>query len=294
MNSLKRLFYRLAAPFRLIGRLLIRIFLWPGQVFSQIRIFFSEEPEEAPITETLTQAVANPAGMFSHLDALRKHLTRAILVFLIATTIAAIYNESILQFMTEPVGGLKDVIAIDVTEPLSTVMKTSLLVGFALALPYIAFELYLFIAPALRARSRIWGLLAIPAVLILFVTGMAFSYYVMLPTAVPFLLSVGGVTPQIRLSSIVNFVTRVLFWIGLSFEFPLLIFILAGFGLVNSKQLLQNWRIAVVVIAIVAALVTPTIDPISMGIVMAPLIVLYFLSIALAVLAVRNRAKPET
>lgn len=291
MHSWKKFFHRLTKPFRLIGRLFGRLFGWPRRTLHRIRVFFTEEPEEAPITETLAKTVENPEGMFSHLIALRKHLTRAILVFLIMTTLAVVYNEIILEFMTEPVGGIKDVIAIDVTEPLSTVMKTSLLVGFALALPYIAFELYLFVAPALSARARMWGLMAIPAVLILFVTGMAFAYYIMLPTAVPFLLNVGGVTAQIRLSSIVSFVTRVLFWIGISFEFPLIIFILAGLGIVNSRQLLQNWRIAVVVIAIVAAIVTPTIDPVSMGIVMAPLILLYFLSIGLAAFAGRSRAR---
>lgn len=291
MHSWKKFFHRLTKPFRLIGRLFGKLFAWPRRTFKRIRVFFTEEPEEAPITETLARTVENPEGMFSHLIALRKHLTRAILVFLIMTTLAVVYNEIILEFMTEPVGGIKDVIAIDVTEPLSTVMKTSLLVGFAVALPYIAFELYLFVAPALSARARMWGLMAIPAVLILFVTGMAFAYYIMLPTAVPFLLNVGGVTAQIRLSSIVSFVTRVLFWIGISFEFPLIIFILAGLGIVNSHQLLQNWRIAVVVIAVVAAVVTPTIDPVSMGIVMAPLILLYFLSIGLAALAGRSRAR---
>ena len=289
MQFWQRLFHWLSTPFRLLGRLFRRIFNLPRRLVKRVQIFFTEEPEETPITDTLAKTVENPAGMFSHLDALRKHLMRAILVFLIATSVAAIFNEAVLQFMTKPVGGLQDVVAIDVTEPLSTVMKTSLLVGFALALPYIAFELYLFIAPGLGQRARIWGLLAIPAVLVLFVTGMAFAYYIMLPTAVPFLLNIGGVTPQIRLSSIVNFVTRVLFWIGLSFEFPLVIFVLAALGIVNSRQLLQNWRIAVVIIAIVAALVTPTIDPISMGIVMAPLIILYFLSIALAAFAGKKR-----
>ena len=291
MKLLRRIFRIITAPFRFLGRIFRAIFNWFNRTGSNLHNFFTEEPEEVPITDTLSKTVQDPTGLFVHLDALRKHLLRGSMVFLLLTAVALFFNEQILEFMTRPVGGIKDVIAIDVTEPLSTVMKTTLLVGFALSLPYIAFEIYLFVAPGVGPGARKWGLLAIPAVMILFVGGMSFAYFVMLPTAVPFLLSIGGVTPQIRLSSIVGFVTRVLFWIGLSFEFPLIILILASLGVVNSKMLLTNWRIAVVVIAVVAAVVTPTIDPVNMMIVMGPLIALYFLSIGLAALAQRNREK---
>jgi sec-independent protein translocase protein TatC len=291
MKFFRRLLYVVTAPFRYGGRFLRNIWRGLKHFGNRIKIFFTEEPEDSPIGETLSKTVSDPSGMLVHLDALRTHILRAILFFFLTTAVAVVYNEQILQFMTKPVGGLKDVIAIDVTEPLSTVMKTSLLVGFGLALPYIVFELYLFIAPGLSPRARISGLLSIPAVLILFVMGMAFAYFVMLPTAVPFLLSIGGVTAQIRLASIVDFVTRVLFWIGISFEFPFVIYILASLGFVNSKMLAQNWRIAVVIIAVIAAVVTPTIDPVNMAIVMGPLIVLYFLSIGLASFAQRGRAR---
>ena len=280
----------ITTPFRFLRRMIRAPFVWISSAYSSFKQFFTEEPDETPLPDSLAKTVSDPTGLFYHLDALRRHLLRAGLFFLATTSLAIAYNQIILEFLTRPVGGLQDVIAIDVTEPLSTVMKTSLLVGFALALPYIAFELYLFIAPGISPRARIWGLLAIPAVLILFVGGMAFAYFVMLPTAVPFLLNIGGVTAQIRLSSIVSFVTRVLFWIGLSFEFPLVIFILAIMGIVNTRMLIQNWRIAIVIIAVLAALVTPTIDPVNMAIVMGPLIVLYFLGIGLAAIAQRKRS----
>jgi sec-independent protein translocase protein TatC len=292
MQHIWRKFTRLiTAPFRFIRRLFRGIYRGFSNLSTNLHNFFTEEPEDTPLPDTLAKTVTDPTGLFVHVDALRKHLLRAVAAFFITTIIAVTFNEYILEFMTRPVGGIEDVIAIDVTEPLATVMKTSLLVGFALALPYIAFELYLFIAPAISPRARVWGLLSIPAVLVLFVTGMAFAYFVMLPTAVPFLLNIGGVTAQIRLSSIVSFVTRVLFWIGLSFEFPLVIFILASLGIVNARMLAVNWRIAIVLIAVIAALVTPTIDPVNMVIVMGPLILLYFLSIGLASLAQRRRGQ---
>jgi sec-independent protein translocase protein TatC len=95
---------------------------------------------------------------------------------------------------------------------------------------------------------------------------------------------------QVRPSSYFGFISRVLFWVGIVFEFPLIVFILASMGLVSSKLLLQNWRIAVIVIAVIAALITPTIDPFNMLIIMGPMIVLYFLSIGLAVFAQKRRS----
>jgi sec-independent protein translocase protein TatC len=132
--------------------------------------------------------------------------------------------------------------------------------------------------------------LAIPAVVIFFLGGMMFAYFVMLPTAIPFLLNFLGMTPQIRPSSYISFTTGLMFWVGIAFEFPLVIFVLAGVGLVKAKTLAQQWRLAVVIIAIVAAAITPTVDPVNMSLVMGPMILLYFLSIGLAAIAQRGRA----
>ena len=80
-----------------------------------------------------------------------------------------------------------------------------------------------------------------------------------------------------------------MFWIGLSFEFPLVIYLLASLGMIKAKQLASQWKVAIVIIAVVAAIITPTVDPFNMAIVMLPMIVLYFISIGLAYFAQRNR-----
>ena len=170
-------------------------------------------------------------------------------------------------------------------------MRIALLGGFALALPYITFELYLFIAPGLKARSRVIGLITIPIAFLFFVGGMAFAYFVMMPTALPFLLNFMDIPTAIRPASYVKFVTGLLFWIGIAFEFPLIVFGLAGMGIVRAEDLLKQWRIAVVIIAIISAMITPTIDPINMALVMAPMVILYFLSIGLAFIAQGRREK---
>jgi sec-independent protein translocase protein TatC len=113
----------------------------------------------------------------------------------------------------------------------------------------------------------------------------------MLPVALPFLLNFMGITTVPRPANYIRFVTGLLFWIGMSFQFPLIIYAMAAIGMVRARMLLEGWRIAIVIIAVVAAAVTPTVDPVNMGLVMAPMILLYFLSIGLAAFAERTRTR---
>jgi len=122
----------------------------------------------------------------------------------------------------------------------------------------------------------------------MFIVGAAFAFLVMLPAAIPFLTSFLGVQTVPRLSNYVNFVTNLIFWIGISFQAPIVVFILARLKLVNASGLIKQWRLAVVIIAILAAMVTPTVDPVNMALLMAPLILLYFISVLLAALARRG------
>jgi sec-independent protein translocase protein TatC len=153
--------------------------------------------------------------------------------------------------------------------------------------------LWLFAAPGLRPRERKFGLVGIPLSTFLFLVGMAFTYYVLLPAALPFL---GGFTEIAQFwaaREYFGFVTGLMFWIGIFFEFPLVIYILSAMGLVKPAALAQQWRLAIVVIAIIAAAVTPTVDPVNMGLVMAPMILLYFISIGLSFIADAGRRKNE-
>jgi sec-independent protein translocase protein TatC len=125
-----------------------------------------------------------------------------------------------------------------------------------------------------------------------FFGGIAFSYWFLLPTALPFLLDFGGIPAHPSASSYYGFITNLLFWIGAAFEFPLVIFVLSAIGLVNPKMLLSQWRLAIVIIAIGSAMITPTVDPINMSLVMAPMIVLYFFSIVMSSIAQAGRKKP--
>ena len=284
----------ITAPFRFIRWIFQQI----GKLFQGIRRkinCFFEEPDDRTVTDTFAMAVDAPQdfwkGLLSHLDALRKHLVRIVLVLGIAIIIVAFFMRDLLIWITQPIGGLEALQSIEVTESLGVVMRIALLGGFTLALPYIIFELYLFIFPGVKVRARIIGLITIPIGFLFFLGGMAFAYFVMLPTALPFLINFMGIKTVPRPASYIKFVTGLIFWVGIAFEFPLVIFGMAGMGLVRAADLLKYWRIAVIIIAILAAAITPTIDPVNMALVMAPMIVLYFLSIALAKIAQGKRTR---
>jgi sec-independent protein translocase protein TatC len=279
------------APFRFIRWAFHNIFSWTSSIVFDIKAFFKEEPEDAPLGETLAKTINAPEGLLDHINDLRKHLFRAVIFYLLMTAFAFIFSRRILEILAEPLpGGADSLIAIDITEPLSTLMRISLLVGFVLALPYIIFEVFRFIAPGISTKARIWGLLGIPIVVIFFIGGMAFAYFIMLRRALEFLTGgILGLETEPRPSSYIGFITNLLFWVGMAFQFPLVIFVLAGMGIIYSETLIKHWRVAIIIIAIAAAIITPTIDPLNMALIMGPLIALYFISILLAKIAQRPK-----
>lgn len=277
-HLIRRIGKTITAPFRAVGSFFSRL-------LEPIRAFLFEEPEDKPIGDSIQMAFEEPQGVMEHLDALRRHLFRSVIVLILFAAGAYIFLPQLLEWIAQPIGGLQELRAVEVTEPIGVAMRVVLLAGFALALPYIALEIFLFIAPALSRRARISGLLAIPLVVIFFFGGMAFAYYLILPTGLPVLINFLDVPAEIRPSSYVRFVTGLMFWIGLVFEFPLLSYVLTSMGVIKARMLIKNWRVAVVVMSVLAAVITPTIDPINMMLVMGPLLVLYGMSILLSFLA---------
>ena len=272
-RGLSRLWIKLTSPFR------------------RFHAFFSDEPEERPFSETLTDTVKSPSLLMEHIEAFRKHLFRALIVTALLVVVAFKFTNAIMAIFARPIGGMDNLQAIQVTENLGVFMRIGFFTGLAFAIPYIAFELYLFAAPGLSVRARRYGLVGIPFAALFFFGGIAFAYFFMLPTALPFLLNFGGIPAHPTANSYYGFITNILFWIGLAFEFPLVIFVLSAMGLVKPGMLLSQWRLAIVVIAVAAAMITPTVDPVNMALVMAPMIVLYFFSIVLSSIAQAGRRK---
>jgi sec-independent protein translocase protein TatC len=291
-GRLRRLGYFITWPLRRVLLLLQRPGLWIGRKFDGLKTFFTEEPEDSSVPDAFSKAVERPSDILTHLDALRKHLLRASLFLFVATGFSFLFARPMMEILARPLpGGFESLRAIDVTESISSFMRISLLAGFAISLPYIVLELWLFAAPGLSSKSRRVGLLAIPTITLFFLAGMSFAYFVILPTALPFLVEFMGIQTDPRPSSYYPFVTSMMFWLGIVFQFPLAIFFLTSLGLIDVQVLRRSSRLVIVLLAAVAAIITPTIDPISMVLVWVPLIGLYYLGIGLGMIAQRGRAR---
>ena len=279
-------------PFRLI----FNIIAFPFRAIKRFNKFLNTEPEERPLADVFVDLVADHNTrqmMWDQVEALRAHLLRGVLALILAVCVSFLFTQQFVEFLAEPIGGLDNLKAIEVTETIGVFMRVAMFSGIAMAVPYIAFELWWFAAPGLRPRERKMGLAGIPFALIFFLGGAAFTFFIMLPAALPFLSSFLGVKTELRPQSYFSFVTGLMFWIGVAFEFPLVIYVLSAIGFIKPQILVQQWRLAVVIITIVAAAITPTVDPINQGLVMAPMILLYFLSIGLSYIAYAGRKRNQ-
>jgi sec-independent protein translocase protein TatC len=229
-------------------------------------------------------------GLLPHLEELRRRLTIVIIALAISAAVAFLLAPRLLEFLAVPIGGLSELQAIELTEPIGVYVRVSLLAGAILAMPIIVYEVMAFVVPGLMPNEKQGLFVALPFIFLSFLAGAAFAYYVMLPVAVPFLATFGGIQGNFRVSSYISFTTRIILWVGVAFEMPLIIAVLARLGIVTPQALRKGWRIAVVAIAILASVITPTIDPVNMLIVMLPLLALYVLSIVLATWMYRKRA----
>lgn len=291
-NFFRGLWRIVTSPFRLI----FSILTFPFWAFARFKKFLNTEPDERPLTDVFVDLTTNKDTrqmMWDQVEALRMHLLRAVLSLVVTVGISFFFTQKIIIFLAQPMGGIDKLIAIEVTETIGVFMRVALFCGIALALPYIAFELWLFAAPGLRPRERKMGLYGIPLATIFFLGGAAFTFFIMLPAALPFLNNFLGIKTELRPASYFAFVTGLMFWLGIAFEFPLVIYVLSAIGLIKPEILAQQWRLAIVLIAIAAAAVTPTVDPVNQGLVMAPMVLLYFLSIGLSYIAYAGRKKNE-
>jgi len=228
------------------------------------------------------------APLLQHLNELRTRLFKAFLALAVTTGLCFIFVEQIVDFLAAPLGGRQALVSIEITENISIFMKVSILGGVVLGMPVIFYQIMAFVLPGLKKNETFWLLVMVPFATLLFASGVAFTWFIMLPQAIPFLTNFLGITTQVRPQNYFDFITRLMFWIGVCFEMPLVVMFLARLKIVSARQLVAAWRYALVGMAVLAAAVTPTVDPVNMGLVMAPLAVLYLISILLASLVRRG------
>lgn len=230
--------------------------------------------------------------IMSHFSEMRRRFFRSVIAIVVATAISFIFYHQIFDFLLAPGPEDMQLQAIEVMENLSAVFRVCLTAGFIIAMPFIVYQLFAFLAPALRPNEKRYVYTAVPFVGGLFLAGVAFAYFIALPAALDFLLNFAKdiATPEIRISNYINIVTRLLVAVGISFELPIIIMVMARVGIVTPEWLAGKRKIWLVVAFVLGALITPTFDPINQTIIAIPLIILYELSIILARI-VRRRKK---
>jgi len=226
--------------------------------------------------------------ILEHLNELRIYVTWAAAGLVVGTIVSFAFAQQLLDFLIAPYG--QQLQTLSPTEGIQTYFRVALVSGAILSMPWILYQLWRFVAPGLHKNEKRYVYVFIPSATFLFLLGVAFAWFILLPSAIGFLstfmedLFVAEWTSQ----EYIGFATTFLFWMGVSFELPLIIYFLARFGVISSQTLREQWRIAIVAIAIIAAAVTPSIDPVTMLLTMVPLVLLYFLSIILAKLGQRQ------
>lgn len=241
-------------------------------------------------TMTLTQ----------HLAELRVRIIRSALAIAIGMVLIIAFYDQVLDFLLRPYVDLctrkpadfcdPDLFVFSPTEGLATRVRVGLYGGIIAALPVIMWQVWRFIVPALNKNEKKWAVPVVGVSVVLFLAGGALAYLTT-GQALDFLIGWSGsdVSQVYSVQSYVSLIGLMIFAFGLGFMLPVFVFGLQALGVVTPKRLLASWRLALVSIAIIAAVITPSGDPVTMALLGGPMIVLYFLAIFIGWLVVRRR-----
>lgn len=270
------------------------------------------DPERTPGTNDASSGAppgARAAGeedptarmsFLDHLIELRKRLIWSVGFIAAGIAIGLPLSEQVLAFLSRPmIRALREAGVVNnkliytaPTQALTLYITSGIYLGLVLALPFVLYQVWLFVAPGLYRHERSAVAWFITTAVFLFLCGTAFGYFMMLPTVLKFLLSIKGpFEPMISINEYFDLTTILLLGLGVVFQLPVLIFFLTLFGVVTPRFLWDNSRYAILLITIIAAIIVPTTDALTMLIFMAPMIVLYFAGIGVSALVVRRKRK---
>ncbi len=244
--------------------------------------FSGDDEEYTDVFEEMT--------LVEHLDELRSRLVKTC----IGIGIAFIFG----LFLTRPMLGVvrdnanvERFDVIDATEPITDFFKTALYIAIAFALPLIFYQIFAFVSPGMTRKEKRYMYGSLPFVVIFFLLGVAFAFFLAIPRAFEFLSNFNSdlfdYSPTY--GSIAAFYMQVSLGMGIAFELPIIMFLLARLGIVSPKRMSSSRRYAIVVVLVAAAIITPTPDPFNMLFVAAPIYLLYELGIIFAKVAARRK-----
>ncbi|MDH3284705.1 MAG: twin-arginine translocase subunit TatC [Acidobacteriota bacterium] len=235
-------------------------------------------------------------SFLAHLDELRRRLLRVALGLLVGVAASYAFGDEILEFLLGPVeDAVGDLTVIRPAEAFMNKIKAAFAGGLFVTLPWAFYQAWAFVAPGLYARERKWVVPAVACAFALFTVGAAFCYWVALPAAIGFLAEQAqAFESNVTVDHAFSFSVKLLFGMGLVFEMPLVIFVLARAGLVTARFLWKKLDLAVFFCFLTAAIITPTPDVLTMTIFALPMVALYLCGIVVAWLAAPRQAGQPT
>jgi len=251
-------------------------------------------PDQVPEDDT-----GGRMSFFEHLVELRKRIVSSLIGIGIGAVIGITFSKRIINFITVPMQ--RALLANHMPPDLyyrhpagyvSLWINLGIYMGIVIAMPWVLFQIWKFVAPGLYKHERSATAGFIVSSMFLFICGITFGYFIMLPQILNFLVGFannGPIKPLIDIDDYFNLILIILVGLGVIFELPVLIFILSLFGIVTPKFLLKNFRYAMLLITVAAAVLTPTPDATTMLVFMAPMIVLYFVGVIVSYVVVRRK-----
>ncbi|MDI3340991.1 MAG: twin-arginine translocase subunit TatC [Sphaerobacter sp.] len=235
------------------------------------------EPEEE-VFEEMT--------LLEHLEELRSRLVYSAIFVAVGFIVGLAVALDVLKLMAD-MTGREEFVLISPMEGFTTFMKVALYIGIAVAMPALVYHFVRFLAPGLTRRERRYLYRALPFVTLMFIAGIAFAFFIVIPRGLEFLAGFGGSVfrPEFRAQEVVSFYMTLLLWIGLVFETPVVIYLLAKLDIVTAQRLASLRKYMIIFVLVAAAMITPTPDPFNMFLVAAPMYALYEFGILLARIA---------
>ncbi|MBK7141007.1 MAG: twin-arginine translocase subunit TatC [bacterium] len=237
-------------------------------------------PTDQPVEDTQPTRKPGEMPFLEHLEELRKRLVWSVLIVIVFSGVAFTFADQLVAWFIAPLDGVKLHVT-EVTGSFSAYLKICLFAGLGASLPFLFYQLWAFVAPGLYPKERKLVIPFLVVATLLFVAGSGFCYLYVLPVALKFMIGFADdlLSPIITVNSYISFAGMLLIAFGLSFELPIIAFLLGKLGIVSSSFLSKGRRIAVVLILIVSAILTPTPDVVTQLLLAVPMYLLYETSI---------------
>lgn len=253
-------------------------------------------PPEPGLHAVETSYAPGEMTLMEHLLELRNRVLISAVALVLGSILCFVFWETILGWLLAPARDRFDdfkVFSFSPIDRIGVLFKIGLYGGAIVASPVIIYQVLAFILPGLTPKERKILLPGIAGVAFFLLGGMAFAYWIVLPASLGFLLDLGSDNFETATGAkqYIDFVVRIIFWVGVGFEVPMVLAVMARLRMATPKQMLSFWRYAIVIIAIVAAIITPTPDAYTLTLVAGPMLLLYFVGVAFAWL-LYPRTKP--